>query len=150
MSILIAQDDNQIVISQAQGIEGIQGPQGDHGESGALNVTVPSNIPILNGYTVVAMNNSQLVIADNTDLNLINKIIGITKTSASAGESVIVMCSGGHLTGLAGLTIGGKIYLSSNGTITQTIPTSGFVIQLGTALSATSIAVNITSAILTI
>jgi hypothetical protein len=108
---------------------------------------VPVNIPVINGYTVVAMDNSQLVIADNTDFTLINKVIGITKNSATTGQDVTIATSGGELTGLAALTVGGKVYLSTSGAITQTVPSNGFIIQLGVALTATTVSVNITSAI---
>lgn len=135
-----------IVDSQSNIIEiGKQGPPGPRGLKGASGASIVSLIAgeNLGGNRVVI---NQSTYADNTNLDHIGKVIGITTGAANAGDYVSVQ-TGNELEGFFGLSLG-PVYLSTNGTITQTPPTVGFIQQLGTATSSTSMIINISTPIL--
>jgi hypothetical protein len=112
-------------------VAGIQGPAG---------AIVPNQFTI---NADAAMVSNKVVAATLTgceyaDNSAFCQVLGFTKSSAQSGALVMVTADG-EMTGFTGLTQGQPIYLGSNGNITQVIPTSGFVQQLGLATSATSI-----------
>lgn len=80
--------------------------------------------------------------ADQIDDASFGKVIGISKGAVVTGEWLDIITSS-ELNGFTGLTPNELIYLGSNGLITQTVPTSGYIQQLGVALTSTSILVNI-------
>lgn len=84
----------------------------------------------------------QSLMADQTVVKIIdnyqvNQAIGIcVEKPASTTAKILVL---GIAEGFSGLTTGGRIYLSSSGSITTTKPTSGYLHNLGVAVSATDI-----------
>lgn len=82
------------------------------------------------------------VYADHDDLVTINKLIGITKNAANIGDALIVVYAG-TLNGFSDLTVNQPVFLSTNGTLTQTAPTSGYIQKLGIATSTDTILINI-------
>ena len=92
---------------------------------------------------VIIQDNGTVNYADNSDLTHKTRIIGIT-TGAVAQEAI------GHVRTYGVLveptwnwTMGIPIWLSTNGQLTQTPPTTGFLLEIGYPLSATSIFVRI-------
>jgi hypothetical protein len=127
------------------GLVGPQGPQGIPGPAGgaALAITAGQD---LGGHRAVITTNGLAYYADNTDATHVNRVIGITSGAVSAGGSASVITLG-DITGLSGLTPDEAIYLSAAGVLTQTVPASGFIQQLGTAIATDRMAVNIKIAI---
>ena len=123
---------------------GIKGDKGDTGTSGAIGGNIFITAPVnLGGNRVVMIDGNY---ADNTDVATLNKAIGLTKTSALSGAEVeLVIVS--ELTGFSTLTPNEIVYLSTNGTITQVLPVSGYIQQIGVAFSSTKILINISSPI---
>ena len=80
--------------------------------------------------------------ADQSDINSYGKVIGFSKGAVITG-AMLEIVTASELTGFTGLIPNTQIYLGLNGLITQTVPTSGFIQQLGVALTSTSILVNI-------
>ena len=121
---------------------GPQGPAGPEGISGiqSVNVFVEST---LSGNKVVAFTSNGVVYADNTNLSHIGNILGFTRTSSESNSNTSIQTFG-FLNGFYGLIPGLPIYLSSNGSITQTVPVTGFINNLGIALSSTELNINIT------
>jgi hypothetical protein len=103
------------------------------------NVITVTPISNLGGNRVVMANNEY---ADNTILSTVGKAIGFTKNAVNSGSPVEII-NNNFLDGFSGLTINENIYLSINGTITQTVPTTGYIQNLGIAISSTSILINI-------
>lgn len=86
-------------------------------------------------------------LADKDTLTQQDKLIGITITSAAAsGETVKVVTEGKIEDPSFSFTVG-PIYLGSSGVITQTRPSSGLLVQLGVAISATQLHIRIEPAI---
>jgi len=127
------------------GLVGPQGPQGIPGPAGgaALAITAGED---LGGHRAVITSNGLAYYADNTNPTHSNRVIGITSGAVTVGglASVITL---GDITGLSGLTPDDAIYLSAAGVLTQTVPASGFIQQLGTAIGTDRMAVNIQIAI---
>ena len=80
--------------------------------------------------------------ADSSDSNSYGKVIGITKGAVLTGDWVEIITSS-ELNGFTDLIPNKAIYLGLNGLITQIVPTTGYIQQLGVALTSTSISVNI-------
>lgn len=101
----------------------------------------------LSSPRVVYAGPSGLDIADKDSLGQQDRVIGVTKTSAAAaGETVKVVTSGNMVDPSFSFTPG-PIWLSNSGLLTQVRPTSGLVVQIAVAISATQIEVNIQMAI---
>ncbi|MEO5363796.1 MAG: hypothetical protein H7838_09270 [Magnetococcus sp. DMHC-8] len=101
------------------------------------------------GQRVVTVNSQgQVLHADHTMAGHAGRIAGLTLTSALAGEAVTVRRAGL-------MTDPGwhwdpdqpRLFLSGNGTLTQTVPGSGFVCVVGFCLSATQLFIDIQPAI---
>jgi len=80
--------------------------------------------------------------ADQTNITSYGKVIGLSKGAVVTG-SLLEIVTASELDGFSGLIPNTQVYLGLNGLITQTVPTSGFIQQLGVALTSTSILVNI-------
>lgn len=121
---------------------GIKGDKGDPGLSGGGETLLTAPID-LGGNRVVMANGYY---ADNLDLTTVNKAIGLTQSAAVTGATVVIVTAR-DLDGFTGLTANNPVYLSANGTITQNVPNSGYIQQIGVAISTTKILVNLQPAI---
>ena len=121
------------------------GLRGEKGEAGAISTILPDTLPIVNSLTALACDtiSGKLVVASHDNINIIGNVFGITKGASSAGSYVTIIGTGGQLDGFSGLTVGAKYYLSTNGQLTTTVPTTGFIQQMGVAMTTTMLAVNL-------
>ena len=110
---------------------GLQGPPG----GAAITLIAAIN---LGGNRVVTGAASY---ADNTDPATVGSAIGVTQGAATMGSPVNIVAIG-ELDGFFGLTVNSPVYLSANGTTTQTLPTSGYIQKIGVAISTTKILLN--------
>lgn len=102
----------------------------------------------LSAETVVAIDAAGCHNPDLTDAADVQKIIGVTSNAAASGASVTVLTVG-TLVEAGWSWSPGPIYCAgSGGALTQTAPTTGAVVQVATAISATKIQVGIRPAIL--
>ncbi len=120
-------------------VSAVQGPAGVSGAFTPIIYVAGTN---LSGGMGVILSNSTAIAANSTTLAHAGKLIGITTGSALTGDSAVIQTSG-ELEGFFGLTVNSKVYLQANGTITSTIPTTGFVQQVGIALTTTKVLINI-------
>lgn len=100
----------------------------------------------IGGHRVVKATETGCDYASNQTLSDIGKIIGVTDSAVSAGARATVVTAGEIIEPTWAWTMG-AVYLSTNGTLTQTVPTTGFVQQIGTAVSSTKIVIQIQSPI---
>lgn len=139
-SSINASSPSQIIIAAStQGPQGIQGPIGPIGNS-TVAYTAPIN---LGGNRVVT---SSITYADNTNLLTAGKAIGITTSAATINTTVNIQIIG-ELNGFSGLVSDSPVYLSTLGTVTQTLPLSGYVQKIGMATSSTTLLINISEPI---
>ena len=104
----------------------------------------------LSGHTVVVFNSSFNLIAANSSLTSnAGSIIGITVQSAVSGDTVQVAVDGETITEPSwSWSPNQPLYFNTEGTLTTTRPTSGFIQQVATAVSATTILVRATTPII--
>lgn len=112
----------------------------------AITFTIEADGP-LSSSRVLAITGAGLVLADKDTLTHQDKIVGFTISSAAnAGEMVDVISEGYNVDPSYTFTPG-PFWLDNGGTLTQVKPTTGVLIQLGVALSATEIIFDIGLAI---
>lgn len=118
------------------------GLPGKDGASSTTLLTVISDKPLGSNRVIT----NTLNYADNTNLSHIGNILGISLNAVNTGQELNLMFSG-ELDGFSSLTLS-PVYLSTNGTITQTPPTTGFILRIGTAISSTKILISLSTPIL--
>jgi len=133
----------------APGLPGETGPQGPMGPSGTgTNTSTISQIAgiDISGGIAVIMVDGVVYPASNTTLSHSSKVIGVTVGAVIQGASVNVQTSG-VLNGFSGLTSDLPVYLSSTGQLSTTLPTSGFILQMGTTIASDTVVINLNSPI---
>lgn len=103
----------------------------------------------INGNRVVMLDNNTILHADPTDENNYNKIIGISINSGLVGDTIQVI-SLGKLGSFGSLIPNDTYYLDINGLITNTIPTTGLLLEVGVALTTTILNVKLNHEFITI
>lgn len=114
-----------------------------------LDITMPSGgdvILMTIGETVVpndvlCASSSGIVKADKDDPAKI-RAIGFATSAGVSSDQISVRVSA-QQGGFTGLTPGEPVFLDIAGATTQTVPTSGYAVRLGIALSATDILVEL-------
>jgi hypothetical protein len=139
--ILIVQE----LIEGPPGVKGDQGIQGPPG-SGA-GVLLRTTTSVINGHRVVVDSNGSVEYLSLLDLSHGARVLGITQNAALTGDISQVQYSGELVEPSWNWIPDLPVYGTNNGMLTQTPPTSGFVITLGVAMTATSIFINIQQAI---
>lgn len=130
------------------GPAGPPGPTGQTGGNGAdgagANATIYAAGEPLSGQRVVIIGDDGLLYyADRSDLTHFNRVLGITTQAVIEGDKPIVR-TGGTMTEVTwNWDLTKFLYLSTNGYLTQSAPSSGFLLQMGWPISATLIIVDI-------
>lgn len=114
---------------------------------GITDINSLSTISVVAGENLgsnraVMISNSTAMYVDGINAAHANKIIGITTGSATLGQPVIVQFAS-ELDGFFGLDIGAAVYIQGSGILSTTLPTVGFIQQVGIALTTTRILINI-------
>jgi hypothetical protein len=96
---------------------------------------------------VVLNNNGKVEYADNENSLHINKIIGVTKIAVGPNQPIKVQNVGVFEDSLWNWTIGDVIYASTNGLMTQIVPSLGFIQEIGIAISTNKVLIDIKNSI---
>ena len=83
----------------------------------------------IGGHKVVYLEGGKIYIADYLNLNIVNKIVGITRQAGNVGDYVEVVIFGEIAYDFA--TIEGDYYLFTAGTLQTSIPSNGIVVKIG-------------------
>jgi hypothetical protein len=98
----------------------------------------------LSGQRVVSANSvGEVEYTNITSLLSVQGILGITETAVSLGANVSVITSGYIREPTWSWTTNLPIFLLGTGLMTQTVPTTGYVIQLGVPVSSIEMLVDI-------
>lgn len=119
---------------------GLPGPPGPPGPPGGEK-NVYRAACLLGGHRIVYLEDAGQVAvayADNTNFDHLNRVVGVTVESALAGTPIMVQYQG-LLTDPAFTFVEGPVYIGSNGGMTQTQPTTGFLQILGIAINTTTL-----------
>jgi hypothetical protein len=146
----VIQPLRDIVEVNARGPQGPKGDKGDKGDAGDTNtVVILTAGSALGGHRVVAQSansNSTVIYADASITEHANLVLGLTLNAADAGGNVEVAVTGEFTEPSWDWTLGLPIFLSVNGTLTQTVPTSSvanFSLVVGFPITPTKMFVNI-------
>jgi hypothetical protein len=92
---------------------------------------------VLSGHRVlVKFPSGQMFLADKDTPAHMHKVAGVGLNSAGSGSAVQVQ-SFGELVEPTWNWVEGPVYLGNSGQLTQTVPTSGFLVLIGTATAPT-------------
>lgn len=141
--------ETHVIAASIQGPPGGQGPpgpQGSPGPSGGISVTMSAQGPIGGNRLIAADASGKAVYADNTNTLHYGRVIGITLNAAVDGGSLSIATSG-DVTEPSWNWSPGALYASTNGLLTQTPPSTGFLQIVGVAIEPTRIVVNINNPI---
>jgi hypothetical protein len=141
----VVQNSNNYSLIQSGSVQGIQGPPGTNGIDGAtasLVVSCLASEAIGGGRVVRIIWDRYVGYVSSDNTALATTVLGIT-TGAAVYDDPIGVQYTGELQDSGWSWVPGPIYCGINGVITQTPPTSGFILAIGTAINATTIVINI-------
>lgn len=98
---------------------------------------------ILNGHRIVAVIDNLAVLADKDNEDHLFKIRGITLGAVALGATALVQIDGPLEFNGWNWTPELPIYLGNSGVLTQTLPTSGYLIQVAVADTPTRIFIDV-------
>lgn len=93
-------------------------------------------------YRIVYTDNNKVFLADKDNMTDRTKIIGITLNSENINNLIRVKIDG-QITNPSWNLSPGNVYVGNSGSITQTKPTTGFVVQVGIVINPTSFLLDI-------
>lgn len=124
-----------------QGIQGVKGDPGEGGIGGTINRTAAV---VLSGQRVITTDeNGGAIYADKDTSSHVGRVLGISMNAAMIGALVVVKTFGEFSEPTWNWNAGDPIYLGANGTLTQTPPNTGFLLEVAFALTSTSIFISI-------
>lgn len=133
-----AQDWDQVVAEMQAVQEYVLAAGTPDDDANVWRVTTSVNVTA--GDVVFVQLNGTLAIADATTQSDVNGFVLETK---SIGEIVPVRTGGKYINNAWSLTPGRIYYLSVNGTIDSSPPSTGWVVQLGRAITSTGLNIEI-------
>jgi len=142
-TVEIISEETKLVEIVTAGPQGMQGPQGAQGEAGQNYVVKPALGNIGGERFVIGNLNGTVSYADATNLSHLGRVVGITLNAASDGDDVEVLIFGYIEFNGWDFDISAPVYLSTDGLITQTQPTTGFSQIVGFAESPTRLFINL-------
>lgn len=125
----------------------LQGPQGEPGPPGGAVVSYPAGENISAGRLVILESGSVRYFQPGTPSHA-GRALGVTKTSATTGQSVQVQVAGVLSDAAFAFTPDAPVYSRTDGELFSTPGASGSVQYVGTALSVNSININIDSSLI--
>lgn len=148
MLVVIEEPPLRVVIEEtsiymvAAGAQGPAGVAGAPGPTGGVAVQHTAGVA-LGGHRMVVLDNSQLAIyADCAISAHAHKVLGMTSGAVVSGDTATIQ-TGGEMTEPSwNWTLGTPVWLSTNGQLTQTVPTTGFSLIIGFPISATTLFVS--------
>jgi hypothetical protein len=129
---------------------GDKGPTGDTGPIGpqgpvggaVVYLNIQASVALGGHRAVYASGSGQVDYADRTNPAHRGKVLGITTGAVSQGVDVQIQ-QAGEITEPSWNWSNGPVYLNTNGTLTQTAPTSGFLQEIGVAISPTRLMIDL-------
>ena len=130
---------------------GTQGPAGPAGPAGTAETVEKSYVTaqaLGSGRVVYVNSDGKIDYADNTTPAHYDKVIGITKQAGASGDNVTVIMFGQFTDSWYAFNVGDSIYLTTNGQLSDTPPTSGFLMKIAYAIKTDVIFIRIDRSII--
>ncbi len=118
--------EQKIELTLNSGIKGDKGDKGDTGSSGASSSYTYTAGEILGGHKAIVIDNNLAYYTDCTNLDHINKPIGISSNASISGGNVTVVFYGEMEESSWNWNTEKPIWISTNGILTQIAPVTGF------------------------
>lgn len=116
------------------------GPAGPAGSGGSQNMAALA-AQALGGHRALAFVSATSVDYLDPSVSCFS-FAGISTGAAESGSSITIQAFGVMTEPSWTWTAGNPVYAAANGTLTQTVPLSGFLFMLGVALSATTLLID--------
>lgn len=128
---------------------GIQGPKGAKGDITFISafMTRPAG-EVISGHRVVIIRNDRVYYADHTNTETAFYVAGVSVNAAQVGDEVGIVLSGEVELSSWNWEVGKFLYVGANGHLTQTAPSTGYVLAVAKALTPTRIFVSLQSPII--
>lgn len=94
-------------------------------------------------YKMVAISSGNAVLADHTNPAHSRSTLGINDTFTTTGNQTSVIVVGEIVNVGWSFTVDDPVFLSTTGDLTQTIPTTGFLLKIGIALASDKVLIDI-------
>ena len=111
--------------------------------SGASFLRKIADIPLSGHRAVYIKDNSKVNYADKDDATSALMLLGITVSAADADMPVDVQYGGELVEPSWNWVVNSPVYLGNSGVLTQTLPTTGLIRQIGIPSSPTSLFIEI-------
>jgi len=125
-----------------QGQKGDKGDKGDTGSSGTLSSYTYTAGEIIGGHRAIVIDNNLAYYTDCTNLDHINKPIGISSNASISGGNVTVVFYGEMEESSWNWDINLPIWISTNGLLTQIPPVTGFSCIIAFPITSIKIFIN--------
>lgn len=148
-NVVVSDSDDSLTISDAFDIikPEFQEVQQSVSISNTYNIDNSTFIGVANvslgGHRVVVVFDSSIDYADKDNPSHTQIVSGITTSAVNIGEDVLVTISGDVEEVSWTWELNKPIFLGNNGLMTQTVPSTGFLLQIGYPVSATKMIVDI-------
>jgi hypothetical protein len=139
--VLIVEENVVEVIEVAE-----QGPEGISGSEVSILIATQ----VISGHRVCLFESNQLTYCDSANTSHAGKAIGLTLNSATIGGNVSIQKSGEVTEPSWNWVDGAALYIGSNGILTQTPTSNGFIQKVGYAISPTKIWIDFKESIILI
>ena len=124
-------------------VTGIPGAKGEKGDSGSQDQAMIAGA-LLSALQIVSADNATTVLAtDPSSAPSARAAIGIALNAAAGGAPVSVRTRGFLTDSSWNFTDGAAVYCGAGGVLTQTVPLTGQLLRVGTAVAPTSIFIEI-------
>lgn len=151
-SVVVTTTADVVVVSETTsyqtivtGLQGPPGPTGPIGPSGDAFVLTAAST--LSGHRALAINgDGQAIYAQHTDATAL-AVQGLSAQSGIVGEDLVVSQSGPLAWPAGDLTPGLPLFLTTDGQLAHTPPTTGWLRQIAVAVDADTISIDIGPAI---
>jgi hypothetical protein len=122
---------------------GETGPIGPAGPAGdGSKITKIASTAIGGHRVVMASGANSAAIADKDTISHMHLVLGLTDGAVMAGNPATIVARGELVEPSWSFSVG-PVYLDNNGLMTQTAPTSGFILKIGTAIAPTVLMIDI-------
>lgn len=121
----------------------VSAEQGPPGPIGSVFIQYPAAQAIGGHRAVYLTEASQCDYADQSDRVKSYQLLGVTIGAVQAGSNARIQTSGLLIEPSWSWAVGEFVYLGGNGLLTQTAPTSGYLVIIGLAASATGLLISI-------
>lgn len=104
-----------------------------------LDIQRPASGPLSSSRAVTVGTDGRVAYPDRSVTDDALRFLGVLLTSASAVDQQVVIRRQGRITESAWAWEPGPVWVGDSGQLTQSPPATGWILQVGTAISATSI-----------